>query len=94
VALGITIALYMGAKLVLLPNFLLYVPLLDQVPPHLHSVWILGVPLIILALALAAMYVYIRRAERATLFLAFFVFALTDALLSLAIYASSFFGGL
>jgi hypothetical protein len=94
VALGIAIALYMGAKLVLLPNFLLYVPLLDQVPPHLHSVWILGVPLIIFALALAAMYAYIRRTERATLFLAFFVFALTDALLSLAIYASSFFGGL
>jgi len=94
VALGIAIALYMGAKLVLLPNFLLYVPFLDQVPPHLSSALILGVPLIILALALAAMYAYTRRTERATLFLALFVFALTDALLSLAVYASSFFGGL
>jgi hypothetical protein len=91
VALGIAIALYMGAKLVLLPNFLLYVPFLDQVPPHLSSALILGVPLIILALALAAMYAYTRRTERATLFPTFFAFALTDALLSLAVYASSFF---
>ena len=94
VALGITIALYMGAKLVLLPNFFLYAPFLDQVPPQFSSALILGVPLIILALALAVMYAAIRRTERATLFLAFFVFALTDALLSLAIYAPSFFGGL
>jgi hypothetical protein len=94
VALGIAIALYMGAKLVLLPNFLLYVPFIDRVPPHLHSVWIVGVPLIILVLALATMYAVTRHREGATLFSAFFVFALTDALLSLAIYAPSFFGGL
>jgi hypothetical protein len=94
VALGIAIALYIAAKLVLLPSFLFYVPFLDQVPPQFSSALVFGVPLIILALALAAMYVYIRRTETATLFPTFFVFALTDALLSLIIYAPSFFSGL
>jgi hypothetical protein len=40
------------------------------------------------------MYVITRRAERATLFSAFFVFALSDALLSLALYAPAIFGSL
>jgi hypothetical protein len=92
VALGIAIALYMGAKLLLLPSSLLYAPFLDQVPPKLSSALVSGVPLLILALALAAMYAYTRRAERATLFPAFLIFAVTDTLLSLAIYAPGIFG--
>ena len=92
VVLGIAIALYTGTKLVSLPSSLLYVPFLDQVPPLLYSALVSGVPLIILALALAAIYAYARRAERATLFPAFLVFALTDALLSMAIYAPGIFG--
>jgi hypothetical protein len=47
-----------------------------------------------MTLALAAMYAHTRRTEEATLFRAFLVFALTDALLSMAIYAPSFFSGL
>ena len=90
--LGIAIALYTGTKLVSLPSFLLYVPFLDQVPPQLYSALVSGMPLIILALALAAIYAYTRRVERATLFPAFFVFTLTDALLSMAIYAPGIFG--
>ena len=94
VALGIAIALYLGAKLVFLPFFLFYVPFLDQVPPQFSPALVFGVPLIILTLALAAMYAHTRRTEEATLFRAFLVFALTDALLSMAIYAPSFFSGL
>jgi len=94
VALGIAVALYLGAKLVFLPFFLFYVPFLDQVPPQFSPALVFGVPLIILALALAAMYAHTRRTEEATLFRAFLVFALTDALLSMAIYAPSFFSGL
>jgi hypothetical protein len=94
VALGIAVALYLGAKLVFLPFFLFYVPFLDQVPPQFSPALVFGVPLIILALALAAMYAHTRRTEEATLFRAFLVFALTDALLSMAIYAPSFFTGL
>ena len=92
VVLGIAIALYTGTKLVSLPSSLLYVPFLDQVPPLLYSALVSGVPLIILVLALAAIYAYARRAERANLFPAFLVFALTDALLSMAIYAPGIFG--
>jgi hypothetical protein len=92
VALGIAIALYTGTKLLLLPISLLYAPFLGQMPPQLSSALVAGVPLLILALALAAIYAYTRRAERATLFPAFLIFALTDSLLSLAIYAPGFFG--
>jgi hypothetical protein len=94
VVLGIAIALYTGTKLASLPSSLLYVPFLDQAPPQLYSALVSGTPLIILVLALVAMYAYKRRADRATLFPAFLVFALTDALLSMAIYAPGIFGGL
>jgi hypothetical protein len=90
VVLGTAIALYTGIKLVSLPSFLLHIPFLDQGPPQLL---VSGMPLIILILALAAMYAHTRRAERATLFPAFLIFVLTDALLSMAIYAPGIFGG-
>jgi len=92
VALGIAIVLYMGVKLVILPSSLLHFSFLDQVPSQLSSVLVSGVPLIILALAVAAITAYQRRAERATLFPAFLIFAATDALLSLVIYAPAIFG--
>jgi hypothetical protein len=92
VALGIAIILYTVTKLVSLPTSLLYPLLSDQVPPQLSAALVSGVPLLILALALAAIYAYRRRAERPTLFPAFLIFALTDALLSMAIYAPGIFG--
>jgi hypothetical protein len=90
VALGIAMVLYMGVKFVTLPGF--HVPSLDRVSPQLASALVFGVPLIIFALAFNAVYVYTRRAERATLFPAFLIFVATDALLSLLIYAPSIFG--
>jgi hypothetical protein len=92
VVLGMAIALYMGAKLVTLPSSLLYTLFLGQMSPLLSSVLVSGMPLLILALAVAAIIVYKRRAERATLFPAFLVFVATDALLSLFIYAPAIFG--
>jgi hypothetical protein len=92
VALGVAIALYTGTKLVSLPISLLHVPFLDQVSPQFSSALVSGMPLLILALALAAIYAYKRRAERATLFPAFLIFAVTDALFSTVIYAPSIFG--
>jgi hypothetical protein len=92
VFLGMAIALYMGAKLVTLPSSLLYTLFLDQMSPLLSSVLVSGVPLLILAVAVAAIIVYKRRAERATLFPAFLIFVATDALLSLLIYAPAIFG--
>jgi hypothetical protein len=92
VVLGMAIALYTGAKLVSLPSSLLHAPFLDQVSPQIYSVLVSGMPLLILALGLAAIYAYTRRAERASLFPAFLVFAVTDALLSMAIYGPGIFG--
>ncbi|MCP4542836.1 MAG: hypothetical protein GY832_37420 [Chloroflexi bacterium] len=36
-------------------------------------------------------YLYARRSERATIFKAYFVFALTDGLLTIVLYALQFF---
>ena len=93
VALGIAVALYLVAKLLLLPGLLFYVPLLEQVPTRFSSALIFGVPLMTLTLALFAVYVYTRRVKGGSLFVGFVVFVLTDALLSLAIYSLGMFGG-
>lgn len=93
VALGIAVALYLGAKLLLLPGLLFYVPFLDQVPTRFSSALILGVPLVTLTFALTVVYAYARRAEGGSLFKGFILLVLTDALLSLAIYSLSVFGG-
>jgi hypothetical protein len=50
------------------------------------------VPALILLVALAAVYVYARRAERATIFVAYLIFALTDVVLTLILYSPGFFG--
>ena len=91
IGLAIAALVYLAAKLILLPSFLLYVPGLEQVTEPFSSLLILSVPLLILGIALGAVYVYRRRAERATLFPAFFVFILTDVALTLIVYSPSIF---
>jgi hypothetical protein len=91
IGLGTAVLIYLVAKFVIVPSFLLYVPGLDQMPEQLSSLLVLGVPLLILGVALGAVYIYWRRAERATLFPAFFVFILTDVVLTLIIYSPSIF---
>lgn len=93
VALGIAVVLYLGAKFLLLPGFLFYVPFLDRVPTRFSSALVLGVPLVTLTLALIVVYLYARRAEGGTLSRALILFALTDVVLSLAIYSLGIFGG-
>ena len=93
VALGIAVVLYLGAKLLLLPGLLLYVPFLEQVPARFSSAIVLGLPLVTLAFALVVVYAYARRAEGGTLFKGFIILALTDALLSLTIYSLGVFAG-
>jgi len=88
VVLGVAVTLYLASKFMLSSAFLLFAPLSDEVPAM-----IVVVPVVILALALGAMYGYMRRTERRSLLMAFAVFVLTDALLSLAIYSPGFFGG-
>jgi len=50
-----------------------------------------AIPALILVLALAAIYLYARRSERATIFKAYLVFALTDGLLTVVLYAPGLF---
>ncbi|MEA3460021.1 MAG: hypothetical protein U9R11_05060, partial [Chloroflexota bacterium] len=88
VVLGVAVILYLVIKFMLSPALLLFAPLSDQVPAL-----IVVVPVVILALGLGAMYGYMRRAGRPSLLVAFTIFALTDTLLSLAVYSPGFFGG-
>ena len=93
VALGIAVALYLGAKLLLLPGLLFYVPFLERAPSRFASAIVLGVPLATLTLALTAVYAYARRARDGSLFRAFITFVLIDTFLSLTIYSLGLFGG-
>jgi len=92
-ALGIAVALYLGAKLLLLPGLLFYVPFLERAPSRFASAIVLGVPLATLTLALTAVYAYARRARDGSLFRAFITFVLIDTFLSLTIYSLGLFGG-
>ena len=91
IALGIATLLYLIAKIVFLSPVLMYVPGLDQVPERFHSLLVLGVPVIILGIALGAVYVYRRRAEHATIFPAFFVLIIADVALTLIVYSPGMF---
>jgi hypothetical protein len=91
IALLIAIVIHVVSKLVFLPGLSAGTPFLHQVPGEWASTLTLAVPGLILVLALAAMYVYARRAERATLFKAYAVFAATDGLLTVLVYAPKFF---
>ena len=91
IGLGIGALIYLLAKLVFVPSFLLYVPGLDQLPERWHNLVILGVPLLILSIALGAVKIYWRRSERPTLFPAFFVLILCDAALTLLVYSPGIF---
>jgi hypothetical protein len=91
IGLGIGALIYLLAKLVFVPSFLLYVPGLDQLPERWHNLVILGVPLLILSVALGAVQIYRRRSERPTLFPAFFVLILCDAAITLLVYSPGIF---
>ncbi len=89
IGLGTGALVYLMSKLLLLSPLLVYLPGLEQLPEQWQSRLILIVPMLILGIALGAVYVYRRRAERATLFPAFFVLILTDVLLTLVVYSPS-----
>jgi hypothetical protein len=50
-----------------------------------------AVPILILLLALVPIFVYARRAEEPTMFKAYLFFALTEILLTAALYGPRFF---
>jgi len=91
IGFAIAIVIYVGVKILLLPGLFRGTPLLQLVP----SAWAvpvgIAVPSLILVIALSAVYMYIRKAERATIFMAYFVLALVDVGLTIVLYAPRFF---
>jgi len=92
IGLAVGIVMYVGMKILLLPGLFAGTPFLPLVPPAWAVVIGIAVPAVILLLALLAVYFYARRAERATIFRAFFIFVLVDVVLTLVLYAPGFFG--
>ena len=92
VGFALAIVLYVSVKILLLPGLYVGTPFLHQVPPGWAIVLGIAVPTLILGMALAAVYIYARRAARATIFAAYLVFALVDVVLTLVLYSPGFFG--
>lgn len=84
-------ATYYATKLILLAPLLSSPPLLGLIPPEWIRVLTFVFPILILALALLALWIYIRRAASPRLFMGFFIFAITDALLTMMLYGASFY---
>lgn len=94
IALGIAIAIYLFSKYFLLPaGFMEAAPFVDRVSPAAADAIRFGLPAGILAVALGALGLYVRRAEDRSLFGAYFVFAATDALVTFIFYAPGVLGG-
>ncbi|UCC61893.1 MAG: hypothetical protein JSV36_14005, partial [Anaerolineae bacterium] len=91
IGLLVAILVYGGSKLMLLPGLSAGIPFLYRLPGWLAAFASIGVPVLIFLLALGAIYLYARRSDRATLFKAYLVFALTDGLLTIVLYAPGFF---
>ena len=91
--LGLLVALlfYAASKLVLLPGLTAGVPFFYRSPGRIAGIAAIVVPIVLFVLALGATLFYVRRAERATLFKGYLVFALTDGLLTVLLYAPGFF---
>ncbi len=93
IALGVAIVLYIFSKFFLLPaNFVEAAPLVDRLPPLPAQVAMLAIPLAILAAALGALRLYVKRNENPTLLVGFVVFGLTDCLLTFLVYAPGVLG--
>jgi hypothetical protein len=87
----VTIIIYTASKLFLLRGLVAGTPFIYRIPKDFLSTWIMIVPFSILLLSIGAIYIYIRRSEEPTLLKAFAVFALTDGLLTIVLYAPRFF---
>jgi hypothetical protein len=92
IGFAIGIIIYVSIKVLLLPGLFAGTPFLHVFPSGMATVVGITVPAIIVLLALLAVYVYTRRAQRATIFKALFIFCLIDIGLTLILYAPGFFG--
>jgi hypothetical protein len=91
----VAVAVYLAMKLIFLPTLTTYVPFSAwlQVPQALENPFRLGIPLIILLVAiLAANKVRVNYSSSAVLF--YVALAMTDAVLTLAVYGVNYMGAL
>jgi hypothetical protein len=92
IVLGVAIALYIASKAYFIPGLLTAgTPFLYAVPPQMRTLLMYGVPILVLLLALGSIYLYVRRPEEPSLLKAYLFFALTDGLLTAALYGPRFF---
>lgn len=87
----IAVLVYVGMKLLLLPGLFRGTPLVGLFPQDWATAVGIVVPALILLLALGAVYLHLRRAQRPTIFKAYVIFAGVDVLLTLVLYAPGFF---
>ena len=92
IGFAIAVLIYVAMKVLLLPGLFAATPFLHAVPRTWATAVGIVVPLVILALAGLAVYIYMRRAERATIFVSILVFAGVDVVLTLVLYSPGFFG--
>lgn len=91
IALAVAMLLYIPAKFFLLPpDLLLFPPFSGQLSPAWANVLIIGLPVVLLCVALGVMVLYVKRAEARSLLAAYLVFGATDAFLTIALYAPGF----
>lgn len=92
IVLLVAVVLYLGGRFLLLGPVFNTAPLLRHMPAWLAPAWLWGLPVLLLIPAALALVLYIRRAARPSLFIGFFIFTLTDVLLTLMLYGPGFFG--
>jgi len=91
IALVVAGGLYYLMKLILFSTVIAFPPFVHLVQEPFDSLLMYGLPVLILVLAVAALWVYIKRAEVPRLLFGFFVFSLSDALLTMLVYGPGFF---
>jgi hypothetical protein len=94
IGFAVAVLIYIGMKVLLLSGLFASTPFMQQVPPRLATPLGIAVPVLIMAVALLVVYLYTRRAERATIFKAILILVGVDVTLTLVLYAPGFFGGI
>ncbi len=92
-ALGVAMILQLGIKIFLLSDLLSRSPLVSMLSPLLGLVlgrWI--VPVLLAALSAGAAWAYLKRARSQSIFVAYFIYAAVDSLLTLIIYVAPVMG--
>jgi len=92
-ALGLAMLLQLGAKLFFFPDLLSRSPLVSVLSPLLGLIlgrWIL--PLLLAAISAGLMWAYLKRAHSQSIFVAYFIYAAVDSLLTLIIYVAPLMG--